>query len=81
MKKNNLKILKENTEQFEKEYKDSLETYDSSVSYLTKINTLVKDINEEVNNFNDDNINYFHGYNINKFLLYLFVKSINIYII
>jgi len=25
-----------------------LETYDSSVAYLTKINTLIKDINEEV---------------------------------
>ncbi|KAG4092509.1 Zw10-domain-containing protein [Neocallimastix lanati (nom. inval.)] len=44
---NNIKILKENTEQFENEYKNSLETYDSSVAYLTKINTLIKDINEE----------------------------------
>ncbi|OUM67052.1 hypothetical protein PIROE2DRAFT_5665, partial [Piromyces sp. E2] len=45
--KNNLKILKENTEQFEREYKNSFETYDTNASYLTKINTLVKDINEE----------------------------------
>jgi len=45
--KNNYKILKENTEQFEKGYKDSIETYNSSISYLTKINHLLKDIHED----------------------------------
>jgi len=48
LKKSNYKILKENTEQFEKGYKESLETYNSSISYLTKIKDLLKDIHEEV---------------------------------